>query len=115
MSDPFIFLQFIRNILLALPGVTESLSHGTPAFYVQKKFLARLWENGEVLVVRTDERDKWIETDPETFFFTDHYRNYPTLLVNLSKTDPEVMKQLLIESWMARASKTQIKDYKSSV
>ncbi|HVV54772.1 MAG TPA: MmcQ/YjbR family DNA-binding protein [Mucilaginibacter sp.] len=113
MSDPFIFLQFIRNILLALPGVTESPSHGTPAFYVQKKFLARLWENGEVLVVRTDERDKWLQKDPEVFFMTDHYRNYPTVLVNLAKADPEVLKRLLTEAWMARASQTQIKDYQS--
>jgi hypothetical protein len=110
-TNAFVYLTFIRNILFALPGVTESLSHGTPAFYVQKKLLARLWENGEVLVVRTDERDKWLQTDPETFFFTDHYRNYPTVLVNLSRVEPEVLKRLLIEAWKARASKTMVTAY----
>jgi hypothetical protein len=109
--NPFIHLQFLRNFLLALPGVTEGISHGTPGFYVQKKFLARLWENGEVLVVRTDERDKWISIDPETFFFTDHYRDYPTVLVNLEQVEPAVLEQLLIEAWKGRASKTLVKTY----
>jgi hypothetical protein len=108
--DPFIHLQFLRTCLLALPGVKEGASHGsTPAFYVQKKFLVRLWENGDVLVVRTDERDKWINIDPETFFFTDHYRNYPTVLVNLERVEPELLEQLLLEAWKGRASKTLVK------
>ncbi|MBS1502655.1 MAG: MmcQ/YjbR family DNA-binding protein [Bacteroidetes bacterium] len=115
MADPFIYLQFIRNILQKLPGVTERITHGTPGFYVQKKFLARLWENGEVLVVRTNERDKWIQTDPETFFFTDHYRNYPTVLVNLERIDPAVLEQLLIEAWKGRASKTLLSQYATQV
>ena len=105
MSDPFIHLQFLRNFLLALPGVEERLTHGTPGFYVQKKFLARLWENGEVLAVRTDDRDKWINTDPDIFFFTDHYKNYPTVLVNLERVEPDMLEQLLTEAWMGRASK----------
>jgi hypothetical protein len=111
MSNPFIHLQFLRKFLLALPGVSEGISHGTPGFYVQKKFLARLWENGEVLVVRTDERDKWIRKDPETFFFTEHYRNYPTVLVNLERVEPKMLEQLLIEAWKGRASKTLTKLY----
>ncbi|MBS1530327.1 MAG: MmcQ/YjbR family DNA-binding protein [Bacteroidetes bacterium] len=109
--DLFIHLQFLRKFLLGLPGVTEGVSHGTPGFYVQKKFLARLWENGEVLVVRTDERDKWINIDPKIFFFTDHYRDYPTVLVNLELVEPAILEQLLIEAWKGRASKTLLKAY----
>lgn len=114
-TDPFIYLQFIRNTMAALPGTTEGLTHGTPAFYVQKKMLCRLWENGEVLVIRTDERDKWIAKDPDTYFFTDHYRNYPCLLVNLPKVDPDELKILLIKAWMDRASKTQLKTYQENI
>ena len=111
MTDPFIYLQFIRQHMLALPGVTEGLSHGTPAFYVNKRMLTRLWENGEVLVVRTEERDKWMQTDPETFFITDHYQNYPTMLIKMERVLPEDLKQLLTDAWLGRASKTQIKEY----
>jgi|SRR5579863_1786341 len=113
--DPFIHLQFLRKFLFTLPGVTEGVSHGTPGFYVQNKFLARLWENGEVLVVRTDNRDKWIQIDPETFFFTDHYSNYPTVLVNLERVEPPVLEQLLTEAWEQRASKSLLKSYRDKL
>jgi len=113
MSDPFIYLQFIRQHLGSLPGTSEGICFGTPGFYVQKKFLARLWESGVVLVVRIEDRDKWMQTDPEIFFITDHYRNYPSVLVQLDKVDPEELKKLLIESWMQRASKTLVKEYQT--
>lgn len=112
MADPFIFLQFVRQHMMTLPGVTEGISHGTPAFYVNKKLLARLWENGEVLVVRTDEREKWIQTEPETYFITDHYRNYPTMLISLDRVQPDNLKQLLTDAWLSRATQTQIKEYR---
>jgi hypothetical protein len=111
MSDPFIYLQFIRQHLATLPGTAEGVCYGTPGFYVQKKLLARLWEDGAVLVVHTDDRDKWMQADPEVFFVTDHYRNYPCVLVHLDKINPEELKRLLTESWLQRASKTLVKGY----
>lgn len=35
----------VRAICLALPGVTERLSHGSPAFFVRKQFVMA-WPNG---------------------------------------------------------------------
>jgi hypothetical protein len=35
----------VRAICLALPGVTEKLSHGSPAFFVKKQFVM-LWHDG---------------------------------------------------------------------
>jgi len=35
----------VRELCLALPGVTERLSHGSPAFLVQRQFVA-LWPEG---------------------------------------------------------------------
>lgn len=35
----------VRAICMALPGVTEKLSHGAPAFFVGKQFLM-LWPKG---------------------------------------------------------------------
>jgi len=113
MSDPFIYLQFIRQYLATFPGTSEGICYGTPGFYVQKKLLARLWENGVVLVVHTEDRDKWMQSDPEIYFITDHYRNYPYVLVQLDKVDPEELKKLLTESWLQRASKTLVKEYQN--
>ena len=35
----------IREVCLALPDVTEKLSHGAPAFFVKRQFVA-LWSRG---------------------------------------------------------------------
>ena len=35
----------VRTICLGLPGATEKLSHGAPAFFAQKQFL-HLWPDG---------------------------------------------------------------------
>jgi hypothetical protein len=37
--------QRVRDICLALPGVTEKLSHGSPAFFAGKQFVM-LWPDG---------------------------------------------------------------------
>ena len=83
--DSFHYLDNVREIILRLPGVEEYTCFGTPAFRVNKKLIARLREDGETLVVRNEERDLWIKKDPVIYFITDHYLNYPSLLVNLSK------------------------------
>jgi hypothetical protein len=43
---------------------------------VRGKFLARVRDDGETLVVKCgdDERDFRMQADPATFFTTDHYR-----------------------------------------
>ena len=35
----------VRSICLALPGATEKLSHGAPAFFVKRQFV-QLWPTG---------------------------------------------------------------------
>jgi hypothetical protein len=97
----------LREIALALPGVEEGTSYGTPAFRVGKKFLARMKEDGETLVVRIgfDERDVLLQADPLTFFITDHYQGYPAVLVRLAKIDPVQLREILLEAWRNHASR----------
>lgn len=97
--------------MVTLPGTSEEICYGTPGFYVQKKLLTRLWENGVVLVVYVEDRDKWMQAEPEIYFITDHYRNHPYMLVHLDKIDPEELKKLLTECWMQRASKNLVKEF----
>jgi hypothetical protein len=95
----------VRRIALALPKVEEGTSYGTPAFRVGKKFLARLWEDGEVLVVKIgfDEREILMKADPETFFLTDHYQGYPSVLVRLAKVDSDELREVLEQAWRYNA------------
>ena len=66
--------------------MTEGICFGTPAFYVCKKLLARLREDGDTLAIKADyaEREFWMLAQPETFFLTDHYVGYRMLLIRLA-------------------------------
>jgi hypothetical protein len=104
------YLEFIRKAVENLPGVTEKLCFETPAFYVGGKLFARLKEDGETLAIHTVDRDKWIKTDPETFFITDHYLNSKYMLITLGLVQPSVLEMLLTEAWRIRASKKLLRE-----
>jgi hypothetical protein len=106
-------LATVRRLALAFPGVEEGLSYGTPGFRVREKFLARLWEDGEILVVKCgdDERDFRMKADPETFFITEHYRGYPTVLVRLGHVREDDLQAVLEEAWRRQAPKRLVKEY----
>jgi hypothetical protein len=109
--DTFIYLDAIRRHLSALPGITERLCFGTPAFYVNDKIFARLKENGDTLVIHTTEREKWMNAKPAIFFITDHYKKYSYMLINLKLVTPADLKKLLTDAWRNKAPKRLIKDF----
>lgn len=83
---------------LVLPGVTERISWGQPAWFA-RTLMARLWEEG-VLTVKTDERDALAGTEPETYFWTPHHERSPQLvLVRLVRIDTRELGELLAESY----------------
>ena len=102
-----ITFETVRGIALALPGVEEGLSYGTPAFRVKGKFMLRLREDGETLAVKCgfDERDFRIQADPATFFTTDHYRGYPTVLVRLATVRMTDLGDVVEQAWRSNAPK----------
>jgi hypothetical protein len=106
-------LQTVRRIALALPGVEEGPCYGTPGFRVRGKFLARLWEDGETLVVKCgdEERDFRMQSDPQTFFVTDHYRGYPTVLVRLNRVRLKELREVLEQAWRRHAPKRLVVEY----
>ncbi len=104
----------VRAIAAALPGVEEGPCYGTPGLRARGKILARLWPDGAVLVlarVGFDEREFLMQADPDTFFVTDHYRNYPAVLARLDRLDAPTLKRLLRQGWRDVASKAQIRAY----
>ena len=99
-------LETLSKLALALPGVEAGTSYGTLAFKVQKLF-ARVREDGETLAIRADfdERETLMGADPEIFFVTDHYLNYPMVLVRLAKIDAAGLAPLLEGAWRFSAPK----------
>ena len=103
-ADTNYILEKIQAIALELPGTYEKTSYGTPAFFVKKKMYARIKEDGTTLVVYNNERDEWIAQDPDIFFITDHYLNYPLLLINLLKIKQGLLKDMLRTAWAIRSA-----------
>ena len=97
--------ETVVDLGLRLAGVEESTSYGTPALKVGGRLLARLKEDGSTLVVCTDfqEREALMAADPEVFYITDHYLNYPAILVRLSRVGREKLAEVLEKAWRQQA------------
>ena len=97
--------ETVRQLALALPGVEEGTSYRTPAWKVKGKLFARQHQDGESLVIATDfaDREALMEEDPETFYITDHYLNYPWVLVRLAKLRVDQLPDVLRQAWRRAA------------
>jgi hypothetical protein len=98
----------VRLLALSLPETSEKPCYGTPAFYVRKKIFTRMLEREGFIVVKVDlaERGALLATAPEAFSVTDHYRNYPMVIVNLAIVDRAELWELLVEGWRMSAPRT---------
>ena len=91
-----------RRLLLDLPHVVEGRYYGLPSFLLNGRFLARFRDDDTVLVLQLatiGEREVLMELDPRAFFFTEHYRNYPAVLVRLAEVAPPLLTDVVTESW----------------
>jgi hypothetical protein len=102
----------VTRIAADLPGVNVGTSYGTPALRIGKKLMARMWEDGEVLVLKPieDIEQRFLmETRPDVFFKTPHYEGYDAVLVHLSAADEETLRDMLGQCWRHLATKTQLR------
>jgi hypothetical protein len=103
----------VREIGLALPGVEESTMYGKPALKVRGKLLTciashRSAEPGSLVVLMDfDQRDALIADSPEVYYLKDHYVNYPSVLVRLSRIDRDALRDLLQTSWRFVTARSQ--------
>ena len=97
-----------------LPEVEEGTSYGTPALKVRGKMIARLKEDGESVVFMlesVDEQEILIETQPELYYITDHYRGWPAVLARLPALRAGECRERLEEGWRLKAPKTLLKRF----
>jgi hypothetical protein len=104
-------VQAARRLLLEFPGVEEGPCYGTAGFRVRGKFLARLRDDDTTLVVKCGdvERDLRMQADPRTFFTTDHYRGYPTVLVRLDCVTKDDLHDVVEVGWRRIAPKALLR------
>src|SRR5689334_20782144 len=91
-----------RRLLLEHPGVVEGRSYGMPSFLLNGRFLARFRDDDTVLVLQLAtiaERDVLMQLEPRAFFFTEHYRNYPAVLIRLAEVPRSLLADVVAEAW----------------
>src|SRR5271170_2073254 len=97
--------DIVREIGLTLPDVEDSTMYGKLALKARGKLLACLASHKSAepdsLVVRIgfEQRAGLLAEAPETYYLTDHYRNYPSVLVRLSRIPVDQLRDLLGASW----------------
>jgi hypothetical protein len=93
--------ETVRELGLSLPDVTDGTSYGAPALKLGGKVLActptnKSAETNCVAVhIDFERRTQLLEQHPETYYITDHYAPYPTVLVRLSKVTRAELRRLL--------------------
>jgi hypothetical protein len=107
---------FDRALKLAqqFPGVELGTSYGTPALKVKGKFLARLRTEAEGwLAIKCDfvDRNILLQAAPHVFHLTEHYENYPMILVDLDAIDPQGLRDVVERAWRMTASAKVIRDF----
>jgi hypothetical protein len=67
----------------------------------------------DCVVLRADllGREILMQSAPHAFFITDHYRDYPWILVRLGAVEKAVLPDLIERAWRLVASKTLIKKH----
>jgi hypothetical protein len=104
----------VLAIALALPGVEECTAYGTPGLKVKGKILSRLRTEAEgALALRCDfiDREILLKAAPHTFFVTEHYRNYPMVLVRLNKVRLRELPALIERAWRFTAPAKLVAEY----
>jgi hypothetical protein len=112
----------VSRIALSLPEATESLTRGNRAWKVGDKLF--VWErplrqsdlkalgdsapSGPILGARVEHliaKEALIADDPNVFFTTPHFDGYPAVLIRLEQISSEILEEVIVEAWLARAPK----------
>ncbi|HEX2454327.1 MAG TPA: MmcQ/YjbR family DNA-binding protein [Vicinamibacterales bacterium] len=111
MAKGRVTLAVVRRMALALPDVEEGTIYGAPAFRVRGQMFAcqpshRSAEPGSLVVrVSFETRDELLAADPATYYITEHYVGYTSVLVRLSRIQPDAMRDLLHMAYSLMSTK----------
>jgi hypothetical protein len=108
--------ETVREIASAFPEVEEYTSHGQPSFRVRGKLFAwmspkREAEGAFVVRVDRDEKQLLIETNPDVYYSTPHYKGYPAVLIRLERIERAELAERLEDAWLIQAPKRLATEY----
>ena len=91
----------MRELARALPHLEESTSYGAQSWKVRGKLVAcqainkSAEPNSLGVMIPFEQRDELIAAQPDVYYVTDHYVNYPCVLVRLSRVHRDALRDLL--------------------
>jgi len=87
-----------RKIMLAIPGTDERLWFNKPSVFIHDRFLSKVHDKEDAVAMQVgsmEMRDMMLEAEPKLFYITEHYRNFPFVLIRLSALTRSVLKEIL--------------------
>ncbi len=85
--------------MLAIPGTDERLWFREPSVFIHDRFLAKTHKKEDAVTLQVgsmEMRDMMLEAEPKLFYITDHYKNFPFVLIRLSALTKTVLKEILL-------------------
>jgi hypothetical protein len=95
----------VREVGLSLPRVEVGTAYGSPALKVDGKMFACIVihrsaePNSLAIRMEFDKREELIAADPRTYYLTEHYVDYPVVLVRLDRVNRDALHDLLQVGW----------------
>ena len=105
----------VRELAGTLPGVEDASGRGMPSLKVHGKLLTcpAIHKSAEphsiVVKIGFDERAELIAADPATYYVTDHYVKYPSVLVRMSQISRDSLSGLLRMAWKFVSDESNIR------
>jgi hypothetical protein len=99
----------VRKLAETLPGVEAGTTREMPSLSVCGRLMAcpAINKSAEphslVVKIGFEQRAELIASDPDVYYVTDHYVNYPSVLVRMSRIHRDALRDLLGMAWQFAA------------
>jgi hypothetical protein len=106
--------KIVRKIALSFPEVEESTGDRISYSVRGKGFAwAARERDGGGLAVRVDgeEKELILDSNPDVYFTSPHYRGFPAVQIRLENIDREELLQRLEDAWLIQAPKRLAASY----
>ncbi|MHC1548848.1 MmcQ/YjbR family DNA-binding protein [Phyllobacterium sp. K27] len=89
---------------LHLPELVKSTTHGTPSLKVRTSFMGRMKDGTSFAIYcPLEEKPLLMESAPNIYFETDHYKGWPYILIHLEAISNEELSHRIKLAWHAKA------------